>query len=191
MAADRFLAFLALGRDLNALREQVKSLWKAYARRELSLSSVAIANNAAIALARAIEEGVSHLFEPDGHVEGMLTKLLKAICAMHGLDFVTPSFKSSYPFDIRLYETVDFCMMNPLIYLNSWIQIVGNSEDEDVDISDYTGSYGWYDKTVPYHTLSNFKKFEADKAHTLELLPDFYRLGRIPQIGHQIRAAST
>jgi len=173
-AADRFLAFLALGRDLTALREQVRSLWKAYADREISLSSVAIATNTVIAFARAIEEGVAHLFKRDGNVEGMLTKLLKAICAMRGVDIRTPSVNGSYPFDIRLYETIDFCMINALIFLNGWRQAAGGGA-----VSSYNGNFGWYGKMVPYHTLSNEKKFEADRAHMLDLLPEFDNLGRM------------
>lgn len=106
-ASERFLAFLALGRDLNALREQVKRLWKAYGNHEMSLSSVAIATNTAIALARAIE-GVSHIFKPDGYVEGMLAKLLLMICTVNGMDTGTPSVNGSNPFDIRLYGRLTF-----------------------------------------------------------------------------------
>ncbi|KAK4451020.1 hypothetical protein QBC34DRAFT_493496 [Podospora aff. communis PSN243] len=177
-AAERFLAFIALGRDMNALREQVKTLWKAYANRKLSLTSVAIATSTAISLARAIEEPVSSLFKPDGHVEGMITKLLKSICAMRGVPMGTPSVGGSYPFDMKLYDTNDFCMINALIFLNGWLaQVDGFDEDDAGMTSSYNGSFGWNDKTVPYHSLSNQKKFEADRAHILEVLPEFHRLG--------------
>lgn len=148
-ASERFLAFLALGRDLNALRQQVKSLWKAYANREMSLTSLAIATNTAIALARAIEEGVSHMFKLDRHANGMLEKLLTTICIMSGLPMGC-SLDGSYLFDIRLYESMNFCMINALLFLSGWAESTG-----DDATSSYNGSYGWYDKMVPYESLSD------------------------------------
>lgn len=171
-ASERFLAFLALGRDLNALRQQVKSLWKAYANREMSLTSLAIATNTAIALARTIEEGVSHMFKLDRHTNGMLEKLSTTICIMSGLP-MGRSLDGSYPLDIRLYEAMNLCMINALLFLSGWAESAG-----DDATSSYNGSYGWYDKMVPYESLSDQKKFEADRAHILELLPEFDRLGR-------------
>ncbi|KAK1825997.1 hypothetical protein QBC39DRAFT_399430 [Podospora conica] len=174
-AAERFMVFLTLGRDLNALREQVKTLWKAYANRELSLSSVAVATNTAISLARAIEEPLSHIFKPDGHVEGMLMKLLLAICALKGVGEPRGSRDGSYPFDIKIYEMADFCMLNALLFNNTFLSLAENSGYEHA----YNGRYGWYDKTVPYHTLSNQGKFKADSCHISEAYPEFSRLARL------------
>jgi hypothetical protein len=175
-AAERFLAFLTLGRDLNALREQVKSLWEAYANRELALSSVAVATNTAISLARAVEEPLSHIFRPDGYAEGMLTKLLFAICALQGVGEPQGSVDGSYPFDMKIYEMADFCMINALVFTNSYLSLVGNNGGEQ---HAYNGKFGWYDKTVPYHTLSNQGKWDADKTHMAEVYPEFDRLARL------------
>lgn len=49
-------------------------------------------------------------------------------------------------------------MINALVFLNGWIQQVGSDS-----VSAYNGLFGWYDKTVPYDSLSNQKKFEADR----------------------------
>ncbi|KAK0639892.1 hypothetical protein B0T16DRAFT_395535 [Cercophora newfieldiana] len=138
-AAERFLAFIALGRDFNALREQVKSLWEAYAKREMSLSS-----------------------------------LLMMMCAMRGMDRPKPTVDGSYPWDIKLYTMADFCMLNTLLFLNGWINVAG-----DAPVPGYNGSFGWYDKTVPYKSLSNQQQFEADRAHTLELFPEFDIVGHL------------
>lgn len=167
-AVDRFLVFLALGRDLNAIREQVKALWKAYGNREISLSSVAVAANTALDLARSIEEEVSHMFRPDGYVEGMIEKLVKVICAVRGLP-PNGSRNGTYPFDIQLYETMDLCMVNAFIFFNGFLRIL--SSDDSV-ISGYNGQFEWYAKTVPYDTLSSQGKFEADRAAIMELFPD-------------------
>ncbi|KAK0622428.1 hypothetical protein B0T14DRAFT_148566 [Immersiella caudata] len=104
--AERFLAFIALGRDLNALRERVRALWK-------------------------------------------------------------------------FYKDNDFCMISTLIFLNGWVaQVDLSDEDGYSDMSlGYNGSIGRYDKTVPYHTLSNEQKFGADREHIMEVLPEFHRLG--------------
>ncbi|GAB1320995.1 hypothetical protein MFIFM68171_11205 [Madurella fahalii] len=157
-AADRFLA---------------KALWESYANRQISLSSVAIATNTALDLARRIEEEVSHIFKPDGYVEGMIEKLVKIICAVRGLP-PTGSRNGTYPFNIQLYETMDFCMVNAFIFFNGFLQVL--SSDDSV-ISGYNGQVGWYDKTVRYDTLSSQGKFEADRAAIMELFPEFDRLG--------------
>ena len=64
-------------------------------------------------------------------------------------------------------------MINALPFLNGWIQVT----DTDNLVASYNGSFGCYDKTAPYHTLSNQNKFEADRAYMLELLSEFGRLG--------------
>ncbi|KAK4199186.1 hypothetical protein QBC40DRAFT_307683 [Triangularia verruculosa] len=175
--ADRFLIFLTLARDVHAIREQVKKLWKAYHNRELSLTSVAVATNTAVDVARSIEEEVSILFKPDGYTTGMLGKLALSISALMGKTEPKPSVRGSYPYDLALYSVLDVCMINASLMVNGWLSLAGG--DSDSATMSYNGQYGWYDKTVPYQSLSEQKKFEQDRCAFSELCPEFDRLGRL------------
>uniref|UniRef100_L7J6R4 glucan endo-1,6-beta-glucosidase n=1 Tax=Pyricularia oryzae (strain P131) TaxID=1143193 RepID=L7J6R4_PYRO1 len=83
---DACWAFSILLHDFTALRMQVKNLWERYARRELHLGSVAIATNAAIQIARSLEEDVEHLFAAHGGAHVIQKQWYGILCDDAGHD---------------------------------------------------------------------------------------------------------
>lgn len=173
-ASERLMVFLTLARDIHAIREQVKGLWKRYANRELSLSPVAVATNAAVQPARDIEEQVSGTFKPDRHVADMLLKLVQSVYVMRGVDMTEQIVIGTYP-SIECYDIFEFRMANALFYLVAWDGVYEKPRLQQR----YNEKFGWYEKTTPYESLSHQKKFEADRAALAEVLPEFDRLGHL------------
>lgn len=135
-AMEAFMAFCTLFRDVSNLRTLVKKLWTSYANKELSLSSVSVATNTAVDLARRMEEDVSHLFVTTEHgVQGLLVSFYLLCCRAEGKDPEGQPQVDNYNMDT--YGWADYTMSNSARLLKGW-----STMDAGADMMQYNGAFG-------------------------------------------------
>ncbi|EGZ77346.1 hypothetical protein NEUTE2DRAFT_162152 [Neurospora tetrasperma FGSC 2509] len=174
-SASSLVAFATLFRDVRALRMQVRSLWAAYAKGELSLPSVAVATNAAINIARFMEEDAAdsvRLNRDKKTPKDWALFYCQMAASSQGIDVTerTPGC------DINLsaFPMLDESMTIAFILLEAWISQARASSE----VVTYNGKFGWYDLTIDYDSAPTDVKWQQDKAAFLEVAPQFDLMGR-------------
>ncbi|TLD11429.1 hypothetical protein PgNI_05301 [Pyricularia grisea] len=157
---DAYWAFSILLHDFVALRVQVKKLWERYARHELHLGSVAIATNAAIQIARSLEEDVQHLFAAHGGIHVIQNQWYGILCDNAGHD---PRPGPGELLNWDAYHLADHCFIpaNLIIAAFSEAYVRGKMHHSN-------GDCGWYDELA---TASDQRtEFFHSKAALSEIL---------------------
>ncbi|KAJ4385144.1 hypothetical protein N0V85_008196 [Neurospora sp. IMI 360204] len=174
-AASSLVAFATLFRDVRALRMQVRSLWAAYAKGELSLPSVAVSTNTAINIARYMEEDAGDSIRLNGDKKTAKDWALfyyQMAASSQGIDITKPNPGCSMNLDA--FPMFDESMTLSFILLEAWI----NQARASSEVVTYNGKFGWYEPTIDYDAAPPDVKWQQDKAAFLEVAPQFDLMGR-------------
>lgn len=174
-AASSLVAFATLFRDVRALRTQVKNLWAAYAKGELSLPSVAVATNTAINIARFMEEDAADSIRLNGDsktAKDWAVFYYEMAASSQGIDIsqLTPGSLMN----LDSFPMFDESMTLSFVLLGAWI----NRARASSEVVTYNGQCGWYDPAIDYDAAPPDVKWQQDKAAFLEVAPQFDLMGR-------------
>lgn len=157
---DACWAFSILLHDFTALRMQVKNLWERYARRELHLGSVAIATNAAIQIARSLEEDVEHLFAAHGGAHIIQKQWYGILCDDAGHD------SRPEPGELlnwEAYRLADDCFLPANLMIAMFFEAYALGK-----MHHYNGNFDWYGELA--EAIDHKTEFFQGKAALSEIL---------------------
>lgn len=166
--SDALLAFVALMHVGQYLRKKVRTFWQCYKTGKLSLDSISVGTNAAIAIYREREEAFAPLIEKFGgvlfFVEVMFREGCMVLAELHSArelsadDIKFAVYDVAHPF----MELCHVCRMLDDYRKSSSLNT----------IKIYNGSHGWYDEAMDVYSATNRQRYNQDYSALAEILPD-------------------
>lgn len=184
---DIYFAVTTLLSDFADLKTEIRALWCEHAAGSLDLAAVSVATNAAIELARSLEEEIEPLLQKAGGGHAMLDRYFRLLCKADGIDAsALPS--AGWAFNPEAYDIAEKCLINTLVLLASYCKV---TDPQQVCLQDYNGKFGWYDEGLRGKDLTNTQRWTQGMTAVLELMPDLSflvdRLGKLTVVDELTR----
>lgn len=169
-----FAAF-SLFNDILKIREFLQNMWEQYHKGDLDLITVSITSNTAIDIVRRLEQEFFNRFSSANNPEEVINMLFHYKCLLQGVQpGRKPEHAGDIPFNIDMYETAQFLLMDILTLLSAFADVVTPNH---IPIHK-PGFYGTYDPKADRTKMSDAQKFQEDKIICTAIFTDFCFLAK-------------
>ncbi|OAA40372.1 hypothetical protein ISF_09813 [Cordyceps fumosorosea ARSEF 2679] len=184
---DMIFALTTLLNDYADIRAEIRALWTEHASGRLDLAAASVATNAAIEMARSMEDEMKALFDKSDGVHIVTEAYFHSLCEASGIDKLDKEM-SHDPYNLAAYDIADVCLINMLTLLASYTASVDRQE---TCLQTYSGKFGWYDEALGGKAQTKRQQWTQDMTAVLELMPDLsflvLKLGRLSVVDELTR----
>lgn len=154
-----FAAF-SLFDDIFRIYGFVRNLWDQYHTGKSDLITVSVTSNTAIDMVRRLEQEFFKQFSSAKEPKEVINMLFHIKCLQQGvLPDPKPAHVGSVPFNIDMYETATFLLMDMLSLVSSFADVVTPKHTPIYR----QGFFGTYDPKTDRAKMSNVQQFQEDK----------------------------
>ncbi|KAL9598134.1 MAG: hypothetical protein Q9219_004690 [cf. Caloplaca sp. 3 TL-2023] len=171
---EKYLASHCLFQDIRHIRSFVRQLWVNFKELHLSLISVSVATNTAIALVRDMEEEFMQRFPGTSGYQDVLGLFYPVQCLLQG---EKPDAKERPDdlFNFKVYDLAEDCLLTTFTTMSSLQDVI---RPDNVPVYK-PGHFGFRDRSKDWDDMTPRGKFKEDQLTLFEAFPDLVLLGMI------------
>lgn len=173
--SEMLFAAFSLFNDIWKIHVFLQNMWEQYHKGDLDLITVSITSNTAIDVVRRLEQEFFDRFPSAKDPEQVINMLFHFKCLMQRIQpDPKPEHAGNIPFNIDMYETAQFLLMDTLTLLSAFADVVTPNH---VPIHK-PGFFGIYNPKADRKRMSDAQKFQEDKIIWTAVFTDFCFLAK-------------
>ncbi|KAG8157275.1 hypothetical protein KVR01_012983 [Diaporthe batatas] len=170
---EALFAYALMIDDLTKIRARIGWIWANYRDGLSEPASAAVATNTACDLARNLMEDMAPIFKAHGGPVEIASKFYLCQCLDNGF-FLDEITDPANEFNYGTYDIANDTYMIPFIMITSFLTVL-----DPKDLRLYKeGTFGTYDPTRDWDSMTNQEKFKQDKVLMMEVFGELVTVAR-------------